>query len=176
MTKPPLHNIDSLFQQKLEELPVDISQQQAQWQALNQAMHQQPSVIGSQLHKPWLKGLYMTLVALAPFGVFYLLHQPSGVEVKGSRYTENIVTKSLLVLNNVSRPTQTGKTSIQEQVSIVLLTSKPARVETLPPLIDKEVKAINSQPEKGKDSVRTTPVKQEKPVIKKADSSYIYWQ
>jgi hypothetical protein len=178
MTKPPLHNMDFLFQQKLEELPVDVSQQQVQWQALSQAMHPQSTGFRVQLRKPWVKGLYMTIVALVPFGIFYFSNQPQAIESNASTYTPGSVANSLKLLNKIEPSTQTNEVRMNQQ-ALTKQGSKPASQTVMPTAIlneNKSAAVVNTQPSKHKDSVLATPTKQEKPVTKKTDSAYIYWQ
>lgn len=177
MTRPPLHNMDSLFQQKLEELPVDVSQQQAQWTALSQAMHR-PSGLRAQLRKPWVKGLYMTVVALVPFGIFYLSKPSQPIESKADAYTPGSVTNSLMFLNKEEWSTHTNDVHSNRQ-SLLQAETKEANRATLPVATPNEngrVAVSNTPSVKQNDSVRTAPAKQERPATKKADSTYIYWQ
>lgn len=177
MTRPPLHNMDSLFQQKLEELPVDLSQQQAQWTALSQTMHR-PTGLRHWARKLWVKGLYMTIIALVPFAIFYLSNQSQEIETNASVYTPGSVTNSLQFLNTIESSTQTNIVHSNKQ-NLLQPETKEATPSTQPATIlnekEKQV-VVNEQPTKQKDSVRTTPAKQEKPAIKKGDSIYIYWQ
>ncbi|ANE51876.1 hypothetical protein SY85_16635 [Flavisolibacter tropicus] len=169
--------MDSLFQQKLEELPVDVSQQQAQWTALSQAMHR-PSGLRAQLRKPWVKGLYMTVVALVPFGIFYLSKPSQLIESKADAYTPGSVTKSLMFLNKEEWSTQTNDVHSNRQ-SLLQAETKEANRAVLPTAIstEKEKQLVTNEPSaKQKDSMRTAPSKQEKPATKKTDSTYIYWQ
>jgi hypothetical protein len=177
MTKPPLHNIDSLFQQKLEELPVDVSQQQVQWQALSHAMHPQPTGFRVQLRKPWVKGLYMTIVALVPFGIFYFSNQSKAIE-NANTNTPASVTNSLKLLNKIEPFVQTNEVRMNQQ-ALTKQDSKPASQAVLPTAIlneNKSAAVANTQPSKHRDSVLAIPTKQEKSVTKKTDSTYIYWQ
>jgi hypothetical protein len=177
MTKPPLHSIDSLFQERLEELPVDLSQQQEQWLSLHKAMNKPPKGLQSQLNNPMAKLFYMTVVALVPFGVFYFSNQQTPAD-KAAHFTGTSVTQSLLVLNKASRPVSSGTPSVNKQASVQkpVKQVKPTSITASYEEVAKELETLRPQPEKSEDSTRTAPVKQEKPVIKKADSTYIYWQ
>jgi len=174
MDKHPLYSIDTLFQEKLEELPVDTSLQQEQWLSLSKTMSQQPTGFRSQLQKPMAKLLYMTVVAIVPFTIYYFSNQPA-TESEALHYSSNSVTKSLLVLNKAGRPIVSSKPSIQRQ-AVAAPSKKEVAVAVPPSVSNREPipKAVSTIAEK--DTIRTAPVKQEKPVVKKADSSYIYWQ
>lgn len=176
MTKQPLHNIDVLFQRKLEELPVDISQQQEQWLSLNKSLHKQPKSFLSQLSKSWAKWFYFTIIALTPFGIFYYSTQQVA-ENKAIEYKSHSVTKSLPSLNR-SYPIQSRSINTHKQAAIEIPEKVINNSATLTISQNASIglPEKNHQLEKSKDSVYTSPVKQEKPVTKKADSAYIYWQ
>jgi len=174
MTKQPLHNIDSLFQQKLEELPVDVSQQQAQWLSLSQIMQQPPK--GGLWQKPWLKWAYMILVAWVPFAVFYFTYQPPVAVSPASRLTPACVTRSLSLFETAGKSAQTNNEAVTRQTVI-----PPGRKQQAPSVRPATIAQPTASPastiqvpNKSKDSAQAAPIRKEQP--KKADSSYIYWQ
>ncbi|HYH15802.1 MAG TPA: hypothetical protein VD794_11305 [Flavisolibacter sp.] len=178
MDKQPLYSIETLFQQKLEELPVDTSLQHEQWLLLSKTMHKQPGGFRSQLHKPMVKLFYMTAVALVPFGVFFVFTKKGQVESSALNYSGGNVTRSLLVLNQTKQIIQAKKSRIVTPVATVPIAKETHPItsgysERSP---EQNCHVIGSQPVKHKDSVQAMPAKPEKPLVKKADSSYIYWQ
>ena len=177
MTKQPLHNIDSLFQEKLEELPVDVSLQHQQWQTLSQMMHQQPTSWLAQLHKPWVKWCYLTVVALLPFGIFYYVNQPQHVVYGAAASINGSITKSLPALNMAAHTIQHSEATASTPAASPVKKKGAGISEPVishSPVIDiKQIESVQ-QPEKRNDSTVTVPIKKEQP--KKADSTYIYWQ
>ena len=144
--------------------------------SLNKAMNKSSSGFRAKLNNPVAKLFYMTVVALVPFGVFYFSNQqaPTGNAIT---FSGTSVTQSLLVLNKLARPISSTKpvhkpSSREQRIKEV----KPITITPAPIEVTKETAAPSGQPERLKDSTRQIPVKQEKPALKKADSTYIYWQ
>jgi len=176
MDKQPLYSIDSLFQQKLEELPVDVSEQGAQWLALSKTLHQPAAGWLSLLQQPWVKWLYLTAVALVPFGVFYIATQQEVTTKAAQGNGGGHVTRSLVVLRTPVRMTPSHPVSV-DQPTLTAPASKQG--SALKPVLVKPVEkpaTLVAPSLKSEDSVQAAPVKKELPVIKKTDSSYIYWQ